>query len=98
MAYRRQLIEILSSGPRTASSLARELDLRRKDVEDDLLHLVRSARAAGHRVHVEPARCKACGFVFDPNRLTRPGKCPACRASRIYEPLISVEKRGGGEG
>ena len=95
MAYRKHLIEILSAGPRTASSLARELKLDRKDVAEDLAHMVRSARAAGHVVIVEPARCKRCGFVFDESRLTRPGKCPSCRGTRLFEPLIRVEKRTG---
>jgi transcriptional regulator len=92
MTYRKDLIEMLAVTPRTASSLARELKLDRKDIEDDLRHMVRSARAAGHRVRVEPAWCKTCGFVFDDDRLTRPGKCPSCRGSRILEPLIGIEK------
>ena len=74
------------------SSLARELGLPRRDVEDDLRHMIRSARAAGHRVVVLPARCKTCGFTFDEGRLAKPGKCPACRESRIFEAQIGVER------
>jgi predicted Zn-ribbon and HTH transcriptional regulator len=73
--------------------VARELGLPRADVEDALRHMIRSARAAGHRVVVVPARCRACGFVFGEDKLTRPGRCPECRESRIYEPQISVEER-----
>lgn len=83
-------MELVSAEPRTASSLARELGLNRRDMEDDLRHMIRSARAAGHAVVVEAARCKGCGFVFDVDRLTKPGRCPACRGSRIFEPLIRV--------
>jgi predicted Zn-ribbon and HTH transcriptional regulator len=86
------LLELVSAQPRTASSLARELGLDRRDMEDDLRHLIRTARALGHEVVVEPARCKSCGFVFEEDRLTKPGRCPACRESRIYEPLIRVAK------
>jgi predicted Zn-ribbon and HTH transcriptional regulator len=86
------LLELVSAQPRTASSLARELGLDRCDMEDDLRHLIRTARALGHDVVVEPARCKSCGFVFEEDRLTKPGRCPACRESRIYEPLIRVAK------
>ena len=93
MAFRRHLLELVSSEPRTTSSLARELGLDRRDMEDDLRHMIRSARASGHEVVVEPARCKRCGFVFEEDRLSRPGRCPACRESRIYEPLIRVAKR-----
>jgi predicted Zn-ribbon and HTH transcriptional regulator len=90
MVYRRDVIAILSAGPRTASSLARELGLRRGDMNEELQHVIRSARAAGHVVSVEPARCKACGFTFDATKLTRPGKCPSCRGSRLFEPLIGL--------
>jgi transcriptional regulator len=93
MAFRKHLLDLVSSAPRTASSLARELRLDRRDMEDDLRHMITSARAAGHTVIIEPARCKTCGFVFDQQRLSKPGKCPACRGSRIFESLIKVERR-----
>lgn len=80
----------MSLGPRTASSLARELGLDRRGMEEDLRHMIRSAVAAGHEVIVEPAKCRRCGFEFAADKLTRPGKCPACRGSRIFEPLIRV--------
>jgi predicted Zn-ribbon and HTH transcriptional regulator len=94
MTLRKTLLEMLAE-PRTASSLARELGLPREDVEEDLRHMIRSARAAGHVIVVEPARCKACGFTFDVEKLNKPGKCPACRGTRIYEPLLRVELKTG---
>lgn len=78
MTLRKTLLEMLAE-PRTASSLARELGLERGDIDEELRHLIRSARAAGHAVVVEPARCKACGFLFSEDKLDKPGKCPACR-------------------
>lgn len=92
MAFRRQLIDMLTETPRSVSSVARELGLKRGDVEDDFHHLIRSARAAGHTVLVEPARCRSCGFVFDTRKLAKPSKCPACRGSRILEAQISISK------
>jgi transcriptional regulator len=91
MTVRRQLIEMLSHEPRSASSLARELGLHRGDVGDQLRHAIRSATAAGHRVEVIPARCKTCGFVFESGRLDKPGRCPSCRGSRIFEALIRLD-------
>ena len=88
---RRQLIELLSHEPRSVSSLALALGLRRGDVDEDLRHAVRSAMSAGHRVEVIPARCKDCGFVFGPERLSKPGRCPSCKGSRLFEPLIRLE-------
>ena len=90
VTLRRQLIELLSREPRSASSLARELGITRKDMEDDLRHALRSARAAGYRIDVLPARCKACGFVFDAEKLSKPSRCPACKGTRLIEPMIQA--------
>lgn len=91
MTFRKDLILVLSLQPRSVSSLARELGVDRRDVEDDLRHMIRSARAAGHRVIVEPARCRACGFTFGDDKLSKPGKCPQCRGTRLYEAQIRIE-------
>ena len=93
MAFRRHLLDLLTVEPRSVSSLARELGLQRRDIEEDLHHMIRSARAQGHRVVIVPARCRACGFAFGEDKLSKPGKCPACRASRIFEAQIQVEAR-----
>jgi predicted Zn-ribbon and HTH transcriptional regulator len=91
MTFRRDLVRILSAQPRSVSSIARELGLDRRDVEDDLRHAIRSAEAAGHAVIVDRARCKQCGFVFGEDRLAKPGKCPECKGSRIFEAQIRIE-------
>jgi predicted Zn-ribbon and HTH transcriptional regulator len=91
MTFRRDLLTLLSVQPRSVSSLAREMGLDRRDVEDDLRHAIRSARASGHRVVIEPARCKQCGFVFSEDKLSKPGKCPECRGTRLFEAQIRIE-------
>ena len=91
MVFRRQLIELLSREPRSASSLARDMGLRRNEIEDDLRHAIRSAQAAGRRIEVVPARCKDCGFVFGTDRLVKPGRCPTCKGSRLYEPMMRLD-------
>jgi transcriptional regulator len=91
LVTRRKALQDLLAQPRTASSLARELQLKRSEIEDELRHMIRSARAAGHRIVVEPARCKACGFSFGDDKLTKPGKCPECRSTWLFEPLLRVE-------
>lgn len=88
MAFRRQLIELLAREPRSVSSLARELGLTRGDVEDDLRHALQSARTAGYRIEILPARCKACDFVFGDDKLHKPSRCPACKGTRLLEPMI----------
>lgn len=95
--FRRALIDVLSQEPRSISSVARELGLRRGDLEEDLRHALRSARAAGHRIEIVPARCRSCGFVFGDDKLVKPGRCPACKGTRLFEPLIGVRRDEGDE-
>ena len=90
MTFRRDLMKVLTAQPRSVSSIARELGLQRRDVEDDFRHLIRSARAAGHRIAIEPARCRSCGFTFGEDKLSKPGKCPMCRGTRLYEAQVSI--------
>ena len=91
MTVRRDLLGLLTTRPRSVSSLARDLGLGRRDVGEHLDHVIRSARAAGYRVIVEPARCRACGFTFGEQKLTKPGKCPACQGTRLYEAQVRIE-------
>ena len=90
MTLRKDLVALLSAEPRSVSSLARELGFGRGDIEEHLRHALQSAGAAGHAIFVLPARCKTCGFTFDEGKLTKPGKCPVCRGTRIFEPQIGV--------
>ena len=92
MVFRKQLIDLLSTEPRSVSRIARELGINRKDAAHDLEHALRSAQSAGHRVVIEPAACRSCGFVFDTRKLTKPGKCPQCRGTRVLEAQIRIDR------
>ena len=95
MTLRKELLDILSTTPRSVSSLARELGLKRGDLEEDLRHAIRSARAAGHQIVIEPARCRSCGFTFSEEKLSKPGKCPTCKSTWLYEAQIRVVPASG---
>ena len=90
MTFRKALIDVLAAQPRSVSSIARELGLKRADVEDDLRHAIRSARASGLHIHIEPARCRTCGFTFGEEKLSKPSRCPSCRGERLFEAQISI--------
>jgi predicted Zn-ribbon and HTH transcriptional regulator len=90
MTRRRDLVKMLTVQPRSVSSVAREMGLDRGEAEDHLRHAIRSARAAGHQVIIEPAKCRQCGFTFGEEKLAKPGKCPQCRGTRLYEPQIRL--------
>ena len=85
---------MLTAHPRSVSSIAREMGLGRAEVEDHLRHAIHTARAGGHQVLVEPAKCRQCGFIFGEDKLSKPSKCPECRGSRLYEAQISINTIG----
>jgi predicted Zn-ribbon and HTH transcriptional regulator len=95
VTIRKALLARIAGQPRSASSLARELGLRRADIDEELRHAFRSAEAAGYTVDILPARCRSCGFTFDNRKLSKPGKCPSCRGSRIFEAQIAVVSMRG---
>jgi hypothetical protein len=90
MTVRKDLLQMLSARPRSVSAVARAMGLERGEVEEHLRHAIRSARAAGHEVVVMPAKCRQCGFEFGEDRLSKPGKCPECRGTRLYEAQIRI--------
>ena len=94
MVFRRQLKDVLTHEPRSISSLARELGVGRTELEEDVRHVLRSAAASGDEIEILPARCRTCGFEFGTDRLLKPGKCPACRGTRLIEAMIRITPRG----
>ena len=43
-------------------------------------------------MRVIPARCKSCDFVFDEDKLSKPSRCPACKGTRLFEPMLQIDK------
>jgi predicted Zn-ribbon and HTH transcriptional regulator len=81
----------LGGAPLTAHELSVRVHLSEREVVSHLEHLARGGRGRGERLTIDPARCLACGFVFEHrDRVTRPGRCPACRGTRIAPPRFSI--------
>lgn len=92
---REALRAALREGPRTIHELSVAVGAKEKDLLDHLVHVERSLARSGERFVVEPARCLSCSYEFgDRTRRTRPGRCPACRGSRIAHPRFSIEADG----
>ena len=89
--YRKDLIHTLQGRPTSLHELAQELEIRPKDLEDDLQHLLRSLRNMPYHAIITPAACRKCGFTFHRDKLHKPGKCPRCHGTWISDPLISIE-------
>jgi predicted Zn-ribbon and HTH transcriptional regulator len=78
-------------GAMSAREFSQAAKVSERDVASHLEHLTRSRSAQGERVEVIPAACVGCGYVFrDRARLTAPGACPECRATRITAPRFRL--------
>jgi len=94
--HREALHAALRHGPRSARELSAEVGLTERDVLAHLGHLDRSLDHTGERLDVEPSRCLACDYVFeDRTRLTKPGRCPRCRGTRIAQPRFAIVAESG---
>ena len=88
---RQQMITLLNGAAMTALEISQVLRIPEKDVVRHLAHIEKSLAARGRRLAITPSICMGCGFRFvRRRRLTRPGRCPQCRQSRISEPLFRV--------
>lgn len=78
----------------TTEQLARALHVPERQVEEHLVHVVKTvARDRSRRFILDPSSCVACGFIFrDRTRLTRPSRCPHCRSEGISPPRYHIGK------
>ena len=91
---RQQIIALLEQAEMTALDLSQAVRIPEKDVYRHLEHIEKTLAGRGSRLKVIPSSCQACGFTFrQRRRLTRPGRCPRCRESRIDHPLFRVGAR-----
>lgn len=94
---RQQLRGLLLREPLSYETLRAVLGLSVRQLEDDLRHVERTARAAGEQLVVEPARCRACSYAFrdrSARHFHAPGRCPQCRSERIEDPIFRIERKG----
>jgi predicted Zn-ribbon and HTH transcriptional regulator len=92
---RQRMADLLRQQEADARELSQSLGIAEKDVYAHLEHIRRSVAAAGGELSVTPSECLACGYVFaDRGRLTRPGRCPRCRATRLSRPSFRIRRLG----
>lgn len=90
---RQQIIALLESEAMTALDISRTVRVAEKEIYRHLAHIEKSLTGQGRKLSVIPCSCVACGFTFTRrSRLTRPGRCPQCRSSRIDHPRFRIER------
>jgi predicted Zn-ribbon and HTH transcriptional regulator len=97
---RQRIMELLIGARLTSHQLAQMLGIAERQVEEHLVHAVKSiARDKTRRFILEPSRCPDCDFVFhDRRRFTRPSRCPRCRGEGITAPRYGIESVGSRSG
>ena len=90
VVFRKDLIPLLLDNALSVAQIARLVGEAPRDIEADLLHLLKSLKHTDYIAVIEPARCRKCGFEFDDSRLAKPSKCPHCRSTWILEPRVSL--------
>lgn len=89
---RQYMAALLEESPYTAKDLSGIIKIPEKEICEHLEHLKHSLEKGGRRLVVLSASCLHCGFVFKKRtRLTKPGKCPACRSIHIRAPIYKIE-------
>lgn len=73
----------------------REIKLKFKltaqEVKDEVEHIFLTAKVQGFRVHIVPAECAACKYIFqDRRKVSAPSRCPKCKSERVLEPLFKL--------
>ncbi|HSA61323.1 MAG TPA: hypothetical protein VLE03_03715 [Nitrospiraceae bacterium] len=89
---RQRIVDLLTGTRLSSRQLAHILGIAERQVEDHLIHVVKSlARDRTRRFILEPSTCPDCGFVFrDRTKLTRPSRCPICRGEGITAPRYGI--------
>ena len=90
---RQRMIELLSGTRLSAYQLAQMLGIPERQVEDHLVHVVKTiARDRKRSFILEPSTCPECHFIFqDRRKLTRPSRCPRCRSESITAPRFGID-------
>jgi predicted Zn-ribbon and HTH transcriptional regulator len=89
---RQMIIDILLEGPATAKELSARVRIPEKDVLPHLAHIRQTLHRGQQRLVMEPACCRACGFVFHKReRFRKPGRCPSCQHRFLEEPVFRIQ-------
>lgn len=89
---RQRMITLLSQAPMTALEISQAIRVSEKEVYRHLTHIQKTVAGQKRKLSFTPCTCQACGFTFtDRRRLTKPGRCPRCRESRINHPVFRID-------
>lgn len=86
---RQEIVEALEYGHTSARDLAKKMNMRVKDLLDDLEH-IRASK--GRLLVISEAYCTRCDFIFKRRKkLSTPSRCPECRSERTAGPFFKLK-------
>lgn len=89
---RQSMSDLLRQQALTAREISEQVGVAEREVYAHLEHIRQSLHRGGMSLHVMPAECRGCGFVFSKReRLKRPGRCPLCHGESISQPRFFIE-------
>jgi len=91
-SIRKQIIELLEKEECDVRMISQQLGIREKEAYDHIPHIIRTISAMGKTFTLTAAQCIVCGYQFrDRKRVSKPGRCPACKKERIESPRFKIE-------
>jgi predicted Zn-ribbon and HTH transcriptional regulator len=88
---RERITDRLRGETLTASTIAREFEIRAGDALDHLQHIARSLEEGDETLLVAPPECRDCGFAGFDDLVNRPSRCPDCKSENVKEPAFRIE-------
>ena len=92
MTIRHQIIEALKEDNLSALDLSQLIGIREREIYDHLDHIKKTIISKRGSFVVTPPSCVKCGYIFTQrSRLTKPGRCPQCKGTRLTRPTYKIE-------
>ena len=89
---RQSICALLRNESLSAREISEQVGIRERDVCEHLEHIRHSLHREGHRLNIQPAECRSCGYLFvKRDRLKRPGRCPLCKGESISQPRYQID-------
>ena len=89
---RKEIIEMLEKDRMTVKQLADLFRVEPKFILEDLKHISISLKNVHKKLKEQFSVCNVCGYEFrSREKMSRPSKCPKCRAEDITEPVFWIE-------
>ena len=93
LSRRQRIIELLinTDRPLSVEEISLYLKIDSSVVASDLPRIVEAMTRKGYKIEIVPARCKKCGYEFEPS-LHIPSKCPRCHSQWLEPPRFRLVK------